>query len=153
MPPQGPPPLRPTGLILRRDGTFEHEGVRVTHPKLHRAFLRGVRFLDDEGVWIVQLGRFRAQIEVEEIPFWVVAYDPATGAVQLTDGSTEPLAWETLEMDSDDGVLRCRVKGRFPARFTRTGQAHLLDALELREGAWVLRLGTHSRVVPGLPAP
>ena len=153
MPPQDPPPLRPTGLILRSDGTFEHEGVRVTHPKLHRAFLRGVRFLDDEGVWIVQLGRFRGQIEVEEIPFWVVAYDPATGAVQLTDGSTEPLACETLEVDSADGVLRCRVKGRFPARFTRTGQAHLLDALEQREGAWILRLGAHSRVVPGLPPP
>ncbi len=153
MPPQGPPPLRPTGLILRRDGTFEHEGSCVTHPKLHRAFLRGVRFLDDEDVWIVQIGRFRGQIEVEEIPFWVVAYDPATGAVQLTDGSTEPLACGTLEVDPDE-VLRCRVKGRFPARFTRTGQAHLLDALELREGAWVLRLGAHFELVPGLsPVP
>jgi hypothetical protein len=146
----GPPPLRPTGLLLRRDGTFEHEGIRVSHPKLHDVLLRGVRFLEEEGVWIVQVGRFRGQIEVEEIPFWVVAYDPRAGAIQLTDGTEEPLRAETLTVDADH-VLRCTVKGRFPARFTQTGQAHLLDALEARGDRWVLRLGDRLATVPGLP--
>ncbi len=123
----------------------------VSHPRLHRALLRGVRFAEDEGVFVVQIGRFRGQIEVEDVPFWVVAYGPETGELDLTDGSAEPVWPETLSLDPD-GVFRVRVKhGRFPARFTRSGQAHLLEHLELREGAWVLRVGKRWASVPGVP--
>ena len=125
----------------------------MTHPKLHRAFLRGVRFLDREGVWIVQLGRFRGQIEVEDTPYWVRAYDPSDGGLSLSDETAEPLAPETLSLDPD-GVLRCRVKGtRFPARFTQSGQAHLLDALELGPTGWLLRVGERLVPTPSLPPP
>jgi hypothetical protein len=117
---------------------------------MHRVFLRGVRFLDDEGVFVVQVGRFRGQIEVEDTPFWVVAYDAPLGTVQLTDGSEEPLAVASLSLDPD-AVLRCIVKGRFPARFTRTGQGHLLNHLERCEKGWVLLVGDRSIPVPGLP--
>ncbi len=127
--------------MLRRDGSFVHEGQRVTHPRLHRAFLRGVRFLDDEGVFVVQLGRFRGQIEVEDTPYFVVAYDPDLGTIDLSDGTREPLAPDTLRVDPDE-ALRCRVKGRFQARFTHAGQAHLLDAVETRGGRLVLRAGS-----------
>ena len=53
----------------------------MTHPGLHAAFLRGVRFLYDEGVFVVQLGHFRAQIDVEDTAFWVVSYDPDSGEI------------------------------------------------------------------------
>lgn len=119
---------------------FRHEGQIVTHPRLHRVLLRGVRFSDQEGVFVVQVGPYRGQIEVEDTPFWVVAYDAESGEIQLTDGSSEPLDVQTLSADPDE-VLRCRVKGRFPARFTHAGQAHLLDALELRGGTPGLRVG------------
>jgi len=119
---------------------FRHEGQIVTHPRLHQVFLRGVRFLDEEGVFVVQVGRYRGQIEVEDTPFWVVAYDPENGEIELTDGSSEKLEARTLSRDPDE-VLRCRVKGRFPARFTHAGQAHLLDALELRGATPWLRAG------------
>ena len=131
--------------------SFEHEGQLVTHPRLYRAFLRGVRFLDDEGVFVVQLGHFRGQIEVEDTPFWVVAYDAARGEIELTDGSAEPLACGTLRSDPD-GAFRCTVKGRFPARFTHAGQAHLLDALEETPDGWRLRAGARHHEVPGLAA-
>ena len=115
-----------------------HEGVVVSHARLHRALLRGVRFAEEEGVFIVQLGRFRGQIEVEDIPFWVVAYDPDEGAIDLTDGSSEPLRTESLRIDPDE-VFRVDVKGgRFQARFTLTGQAHLLEHFEPRDDGWVL---------------
>jgi len=119
---------------------FRHEGQIVTHQRLHRVLLRGVRFLEEEGVFVVQVGPYRGQIEVEDTAFWVVAYDPESGEIELTDGSSERLEARTLSLDPDD-VLRCRVKGRFPARFTHAGQAHLLDALELREGRPWLRVG------------
>ncbi len=130
--------------------SFWHEGQRVTHPGLYRAFLRGVRYSEPEGVFVVQIGRFRGQIEVEDVPFWVVAYGPGSGEIELTDASSEPLAAETLTSDPDE-VLRCTVKGRFPARFTRAAQAHLLDALELRGDALVLRAGRRRLPVPKLP--
>ena len=125
-----------------------HEGVVVSHARLHRALLRGVRFAEEEGVFIVQLGRFRGQIEVEDIPFWVVAYDPDEGAIDLTDGSSEPLRTESLRIDPDE-VFRVDVKeGRFQARFTHTGQAHLLEHVESRDNGWVLSVGGRWVPVP-----
>jgi len=121
----------------------------VTHPGLYRGFLRGVRFLVDEGVFVVQIGHFRSQIDVEDVAFWVVGYDAASGEVELTDGSRERLASATLTIDSDE-VLRCRVKSRFPARFTRTGQAHLLDALHTSSDPPRVDVAGHLEPAPGL---
>ncbi len=130
-----------------------HEGVVVSHARLHRALLRGVRFAEEEGVFIVQLGRFRGQIEVEDIPFWVVAYDPVEGDVDLTDGSSEPIRAETLRIDPDE-VFRVDVqRGRFQARFTRTGQAHLLEHIEQRDDGWVLSAGRRWVPLPGIGPP
>ena len=128
---------------------FEHEGVLVTHPRLYRAFLRGVRFLDDEGVFVVQLGHFRGQIEVEDTPFWVTAYDADTGDVELTDRSVEPLEPDSLVADRDD-VLRCTVKSRFPARFTHAAQAMLLDALDTQREPPRIRVAGAWCELPGL---
>jgi hypothetical protein len=126
--------------------------VRVTHERIHRALLRGVRYLEEEGVFVTTLRHFRGQIDVEDTPFFVVAYDPASGEIDLSDGTCEPLDLETLSLD-DDGVLRCRVKGRWPARFTHTGQAHLLDQVEVRGEAVGVRRGGHWTPVPGLRPP
>ena len=123
--------------------------MKVTHPKLHRVLLRGVRFLEEEGVFVVQVGRYRGRIDVEDTPFWVVAYDEAVGTVQLTDGTVEPIAPESLSIDPD-GVLRCWVKGRFPARFTQTGQAHLLPHVEPRDDGLALRIGERWIPLPGI---
>ena len=121
----------------------------MTHARLHRALLRGVRFDAEERVFIVQIGRFRGQIEVEDVPFWVVAYDAKTGEVQLTDTSTEPIQPATLSADPD-GVFRVQVKDRFPARFSHAGQAHLLEHLEVRDETLSLQVGDAWIPVPGL---
>jgi hypothetical protein len=144
-----PPALQHSGLLLRRDMRFEHEGALVTHPRVHAALLRGVRFADAEGVWIVQLGRFRAQIDVEDVPFWIVGYDADSGLAQLTDGSREPLAPDTLRSDPD-GCLRCTVKSRFDARFTRRAQAELLDVVRATPAGVEIRVGGEWRPAPGL---
>jgi hypothetical protein len=126
-----------------------HEGQKVTHPGLHRALLRGVRFLDEEGVFVVQIGHFRGEIDVEDVPFWVVAYDEASGEIELTDRSAEPLDASSLAPDPD-GALRCQVKRRFPARFTHAAQAHLLDAVDTREAVPRIRAGSRLWPAPGL---
>jgi hypothetical protein len=149
------PALSPFGLVLHHDGRFTHEGVPILNARLRRAFERGVRFLPEAGVYVVQLGRFRGQLGVEEAAFFVRAFDPATGALSLSDGSEEPLAPETLHVSARDGALLCRVKpalspGGLLARFTHAAQAHLLGAVEGPEAQPRLRIAGRSVPLPGL---
>jgi hypothetical protein len=150
-----PPPLRPFGLVLHRDGRWSHEGQPILHPRLRAAFDRGVRWLPDERVFVVQLGRFRGQIEVEEAAFFVRAVDPASGELALSDGSRERLDPATLRPSPRDGALLCRVKaslepGGLLARFERGAQAELLLAAEDTGAGPALRLAGALHPLPAL---
>ena len=167
-PPSGPPPLRKTGLLLHAEGFFTHEGHPIRHARLRAVLERSVRYLPDEAAFVVQLGRFRGQIEVEDAPFFVRAFRAEDGCVALSDESVEPLDPDTLEEDSA-GILYCRVKrdiradvggadvgggdrgddAGLVARFTHAAQAHLLDALEIDDdGAWIQVGGRRHAVAP-----
>jgi hypothetical protein len=131
----GPPPLRPFGLVLHRDGSWTHAGVPLRNARLRAAFDRSVRFLPEPGVYVVQLGHFRGQIEVEEAGFFVREFDTATGRIRLSDRSSELLDPASLRVSPWDGALLCQVKrelraGGLPARFERSAQADLLLAVE-----------------------
>ena len=94
---------------------------------------------------VVQIGRFRGQIEVEEAAFFVRSYEPASGEMRLSDGSCELLAVETLRPSPIDGALLCRVKvDRAPrgleARFAHSAQAELLLAVEETPAGHCLRV-------------
>jgi len=138
--PSKPPELRPFGLVLHHDGSWTHEGQPIEHRRLREAFDRGVRYLpgegaDREGVFVVTLGRFRGQIEVEEAAFFVRSFDPQTGSIALSDGAIEPLDVESLRTSPRDAALLCRVKRDLAAagllaRFSRGAQAELLAAVE-----------------------
>jgi hypothetical protein len=142
----GPPPLRPFGLVLHHDGRFTHEGEPIRHRKLREHFDRSVEYLADVQKFIVRLGHFRGEIEVEEAGFFVRAIELASGEIALSDGSRERLDAASLTLSPIDGALLCRVKrdlvpDGLPARFTSSAQAELLLAVEERGGRTVLRLG------------
>jgi hypothetical protein len=138
--PPGPPPLRPFGLVLHRDGRWAHEGQPIANRRLRAAFDRSVRFLPGEGatgedVFVVALGSFRGQIEVEEAAFFVRVFDAETGAITLSDGSVERLDVASLQLSPCDDALLCRVKRNLSsagllARFIQAAQAELLNAVE-----------------------
>jgi len=141
---RGPPPLRPFGLVLHRDGRWTHEGVPITNRKLRELFDRSVRYLPEEGKYVVQVGRFRGQVEPEETGFFVVAVDAEAGTVRLSDESTEPLEVASLRPSRRDGALLCTVKRDLvpeglPARFVHSAQAELLEAVEPDVSGPVLR--------------
>jgi hypothetical protein len=142
--PAGPPPLAPFGLVLHHDGRWTHEGQPIRHARLRAAFDRGVRFLPEERKYVVQLGRFRGEIEVEEAAFFVREVDLASGVVRLSDGSEEPLDPATLRPSPLDGALLCSVKRELApglrARFAPSAQAELLLAVEDTPGGPALRL-------------
>jgi len=157
-PPRGPPPLRPFGLVLHHDGRWTHEGQPISNARLRAAFDRSVRFLPDEGeagAYVVQLGRYRGQIEVEEAAFFVRAFDADGGWIALSDGSREPLDTASLAVSPRDGALLCRVKRDLTdagllARFRHAAQAELLHAVEETPEGPALRLAGSLRALPPL---
>jgi hypothetical protein len=152
----GPPPLRPFGLVLHRDGRFTHEGFPIRNPRLRALFERSVRYLPEEGKYVVQVAHFRGQLEVEEAGFFVRAVDLPRGTLALSDRSEEPLEPATLRPSPlDPDALLCTVKrelvpGGLPARFERGAQAELLLAVEEGEDGPALPVAGALHPLPGL---
>ena len=156
----GPPSLRPFGLVLHRNGSWAHEGQPIANRRLREVFDRSVRFLPGEGangedVFVVALGPFRGQIEVEEAAFFVRLFDPETGAITLSDGSVERLDVASLQLSPRDAALLCRVKRNLRsagllARFIQAAQAELLDAVEGDGDGPALRIAGVRHPLPDL---
>ena len=156
----GPPPLRPFGLILRHDGSWIHEGQPILNQRLRAAFDHGVCFLPGEGadgedVYVVALGRFRGQIEVEEAGFFVRMFDAQTGALALSDRSTETLEVASLHLSEHGGAVLCRVKRDLHptgllARFSHAAQAELFHAVQEDESGAFLSIGGARESLPDL---
>jgi hypothetical protein len=142
--------------VLHRDGRFLHEGGPVTNRRLLAAFERGVRWLPAEGKYVVMLGHFRGQVDVEEAGFFVRGVDLDAGRVALSDGSQDRFELASLRASTlDPDVLLCTVKRDLTpygvaARFTRSAQAELLVAVEEQEGALLLRVAGATHELPDL---
>lgn len=137
--------MRPFGLVLHRDGSWTHKGVPILHRRLRAAFDRSVRYLPEEGKYVVQLGGFRGLIEVDEAAFFVRDFDAESGRIRLSDGSCEALEVASLRPSRSDAALLCTVKrdfaeGGLPARFAHAAQAELLAAVEESDRGPALRI-------------
>lgn len=146
---KGPPPLEPFGLVLHHDGSWTHEGQPLLNSRLRERFDRGVRYLGDEGKYVVQIASFRGEIEVEEAGFFVRLFDPDTGVICLSDHSRESLDVTTLGFSGLDGALLCRVKrdvvsDGLAARFQHAAHAEFMNAVDA-DG--------RSVVITGVPIP
>jgi hypothetical protein len=155
-PPNQAPPLRPLGLVLHRDGRLLHEGQPIRNARLRAAFERGVRYLPAEGKYVVTLGYFRGQLDVEECGFFVRSVDLATGTIALSDGAKERLDAASLRVSAlDADALLCTVKrdlvpNGLPARFRHSAQAELLLGVEETGAGVALRIGGALHPLPGL---
>jgi hypothetical protein len=151
--PTGPPPLRPFGLVLHHDGCFTHEGERILNRKLREHFDRSVEYLSEEGKYIVRLGHFRGEVEIEEAGFFVRSVELQTGEITLSDRTREPLDVSSLEESPIDGALLCRVKkklaaGGLIARFMHGPHAELLQSVESEGDGFVLLIAGERRQFP-----
>jgi uncharacterized protein len=118
-----------SGLSIDDEGRFLHRGEPITHARTLEVLWRSL-FRAESGRWAVRVGRETAYVEVGETPYAVrgVAGEASDGEgaprLLLSDGTSEQLDPATLSIGAD-GVLRCTVKGRERARFTRAGQVAL----------------------------
>ena len=144
----GPPRLRPFGLVLHHDGVWTHEGNLILNRKLRNKFDRSVRYLPGENKYVVEVGFFLGEIEVEEAAFFVRSLDLGSGKLKLSDGTDESLDPRSLCFSSIDGALLCQIsrpqsEATVLARFDRTPHADLLLATEeMATGLQVLVRGS-----------
>ncbi|MDP6981157.1 MAG: hypothetical protein QF570_21565 [Myxococcota bacterium] len=139
-PPGGPPPLRSFDLALHHDGSWTHEGYPFLNRRLREKFDESVRFLPGEGpegrdAYVVQIGRFRGLVDVEEAGFFVEDIDLGAGMVRLSDRSTDALDVSSLRVSEIDGALLCRVKRDLApdgvlARFSHRAQSEFMNAVD-----------------------
>ena len=152
----GPPPLCSFGLILHRDGCLRHEGELIRNARLRAALERGIRYLPAEGKYVVTLGHYRGQVDVEECGFFVRSVDLATGIIALSDGTEERLDSASLRVSAlDANALLCTVKRELlahglPARFLRSAQAELLLGVEEAGAGVALRIAGAVHALPDL---
>jgi hypothetical protein len=141
-----------SGLSIDLEGRFLHRGEPITHARTLEVLWSSLERRED-GRYLVHVGRESAWVAVADAPYAVrgVVLDAPDGpTAHLSDGSSEPLAAETLTVDAD-GVLHCRVKGgRHRARFTRAAQVAVGLALAEDPAApagWRLDLAGRSHAI------
>jgi len=130
-------------LKFARDGRWYAEDEPVLHPRLARLFSRYVRRKATGGyeIWIDE--RYHADVEIEDTPYVVTAVETEDSthiSIDLSDGTTELLAPNSLRVGRDD-VLYCTVKhGTERARFLRPAYYQLARLIEeVSPGTFELR--------------
>lgn len=129
---------RESSIRLDREGRFWHEGARVEHPGMHKAFASWIARHPDDGRYILSNGWDWTYFQVDDVPYFVQSLVVEGGRVRivLSDGSEETLDPSTLAVGENDAVY-LRVKdGRFEARLVpeaQTGLAPLLVETEAGE--------------------
>jgi hypothetical protein len=152
---RGPPPLAPFGLQLHHDGVWSHDGQPIANQKLREHFDRSVRYLPDEGKYVVTLKHFRGEIVLEEAGFFVLSVDLRRGRVGLSDGSEDALDISSLRGSAIDGAWLCTVKrdlvvGGLAARVMHPAQSELMAAVEQRRGEVGVEVAGEWRALPEL---
>jgi len=119
-------PIPPCNIRIDRNGVWYYQGAEMIRQDIVEMFYNNLE-MDDEGRYLVRMGKQVCVLEVEDTPWIVKEVNPAADPdgnpsvfkVRLSDNSVEELNPEDLWM-SKENVLYCRVKGgRFRARFSR----------------------------------
>jgi hypothetical protein len=136
-----------SGIRLDSSAHFWHDGARIEHPAIQRAWHRGLERAED-GRYLIRFGNDWAYIAVEDAPFLVrriLAREGDDGFfLRLSDGSEERLDPRTLTRSKDE-VLYCLVKGDHRARLSRLAQLDLMNHLqEEGPGRYSLFDGKHA---------
>jgi hypothetical protein len=127
------------------DGRWYADGQPIVNQRIADLFSNHVR-RSESGGYMLEIGKERAPIEVDDTPYVVVAVDvdeeEGIARLELNDHSGEDLDPASLRIGAGE-VLYCRVKGGTePARFLRSAYYHLAPFItESQAGRFDLWLG------------
>ena len=104
-------------LTLDREGRWHDHGVRVTNPRLAEFLLTHLS-KDEDGRYLVEVGRDKRYVDVEDAPYLALGFEvagnrgePGGLSVRLNDGSVERFDPATFWI-TDGGVPYCLVRNR-----------------------------------------
>lgn len=147
-------------LVLDREGRWYDRGVRVTNPRLAEFLLTHLTKGDD-GRYLVDVGRDKRYVEVEDAPYRALGIEVADAAnppgcllLRLNDGSLEPFDPATFWI-GPDGSPYCLIKNSLhKVRFTTESYRQLSAFIteEAETGRYILQIGSHPIPVPILPS-
>jgi len=133
-------------IVVRKDGTWLHEGTPIRRPELVRLFSTVLR-LDPDGYHLVTPVE-KLRIQVEDLPFQAVALETLEGDLIFhTDVGDRVVAGAdhaiTVEVDPASGEPRPRLHVRrgLEARISRPVFYELVERAELDRGRMVLISG------------
>jgi hypothetical protein len=138
-------------LTLTKHGSWVHEGVPFSNPKVSDLFHRSVVWDTERKCPVVRLGAQQATFTCEDTPYFVAALrtDTMPWRIVLAGGSEEPLVPESISIGNEEQFY-CRAKGTFRARFMRAAHQSLLEYVVDEN---TLRIGealVHPRREPGV---
>ena len=67
--------MKAPGIILKKDGSWTHEGVEITHERTLRLFRKSIKKDPQTSRFYLEIGREKEWIEVEEAPCHVRSVD------------------------------------------------------------------------------
>jgi hypothetical protein len=121
--------LPPCGILIDREGDWYYRGSPMQRADIVSHLCRYLRKEESRGLYIIQMGKQRCYLEVEDTPLVVtsVLYQEAKAEEDQAElflsikhlKTKQPLSPRTLWVGRDN-VLYCRVmEERIPARFLR----------------------------------
>jgi hypothetical protein len=129
--------IHPCEIFIDKEGQWFYRGAEMQRKEFVRLFYDHIS-MDDRSRYILELAGERCLLDVEDTAYVVMrVVENDSFDLTLSDDRIERLAPETLYV-GDGNVLYCRVRGRFPARFTRPAYYQLAAHIEEEDGAFFL---------------
>ena len=128
-------------LSIDKEGNWRHEGVKVTHQKTVKLFF-SVLDRDDQGRYFIEVGKERAFVRVNDVPFIVTALRLLKAGIRLTfqDGTRELLLPETLQFTKEN-IPYCKIRqGKMDAKFSRTAYYELAEFIVEQGEGFALKI-------------
>ncbi len=131
-------------MVIKRDGSWWHEGTRITRQPLIDLFAKVLR-RDADGRYFLVTPVEKIEIQVERLPFLAVRVDQqgqgknqrlffTTNVGDVVEAGTE----NPVHVDTDPQTLEptpmVRVRGRLDALIARPVFYELVEAAEIRDG-------------------
>lgn len=138
-------------IRLSAGGYWTHEGLVFDNPRIIDLFSRSVGRTEG-GTWVLEIGPFTYPITVEDTGFFVTRVDWSSTPplIEVSNGSTEHLAIDTLSYESG-GRLYCRIDdGKFRARFKRSAYHSIMEHLREDDGDVLLVIGDQEILLANL---
>ena len=145
--------LLPCGIVIDREGDWHYRGSRMQRTDIVSHLCQHMRRDEASGLYIVQMGKQRCYLEVEDTPLVItgvlhVEQKEKEGQEQLLLAlkyidTSQPLDPATLWVGSEN-VLYCRVmEDGIPARFLRPAYYQLAEFIheDKEQNRFYLSLG------------